>query len=144
MGVWDCPLPLRTVLLPPLVAAVNFAGSMILFYYTPLFELAITTHLGHILMVVHFTLVGYFFVNALVGIDPGPNRPGYPQRFLLLLATMAFHAFFGVSLMASDRLLVPDWFGNMGRAWGTPPSSTNKPGRVSPGESEKSPPSHSP
>ncbi len=104
----------------PLVAAVNFAGSMILFYYTPLFELAITTHLGHILMVVHFTLVGYFFVNALVGIDPGPNRPGYPQRFLLLLATMAFHAFFGVSLMASDRLLVPDWFGNMGRAWGDP------------------------
>ncbi|WP_051196501.1 cytochrome c oxidase assembly protein [Jonesia quinghaiensis] len=104
----------------PIVAAINFAGSMILFYYTPLFDLAITTHLGHILMVVHFSLVGYFFVNAVVGVDPGPNRPGYAQRLLLLLATMAFHAFFGVSLMASDALLVPDWFGNMGRAWGDP------------------------
>ncbi len=102
----------------PIVAAVNFAGSMILFYFSPLFELAMTTHMGHILMIVHFTLVGYFFANALIGIDPGPSRPGYAQRLILLLATMAFHAFFGVAIMSMDVLLAPDWFGLMGRDWG--------------------------
>jgi len=104
----------------PIVAAVIFAGSMIVFYYTPLFEYAMTTHIGHIAMIVHFTLAGYFFANALIGIDPGPNRPGYAQRLLLLLATMAFHAFFGVTLMSSNILLAPEWFGLMGRPWGPP------------------------
>lgn len=104
----------------PVIAAVNFAGSMIIFYYTPLFEWALTTHIGHLGMVAHFTLAGYFFANALIGIDPGPTRPGYPLRLLLLLATMAFHAFFGVALMSQTALLVPEWFGLLGRPWGPP------------------------
>lgn len=102
----------------PIVAAINFAGSMIVFYYTPAFEYALSTHIGHILMTVHFTMVGYFFANALIGIDPGPSRPPHAQRLLLLLATMAFHAFFGVTLMSGEILLVPEWFGLMGRPWG--------------------------
>ena len=102
----------------PLVAAVNFAGSMIVFYYTPAFEYALTTYIGHLLMLAHFTLAGYLFANALVGIDPGPHRPPYPQRLLLLFATMAFHAFFGVALTTGEVLLVPEWFGLLGREWG--------------------------
>ncbi|MGW8566959.1 cytochrome c oxidase assembly protein [Isoptericola sp. NPDC055881] len=104
----------------PVVAAVLFAGGMIAFYYTPAFEFALRNHAGHVWMIVHFTLVGYLFANALVGIDPGPKRPGYPQRLLLLFATMAFHAFFGVVLTTGTSLLVADWFGNMGRPWGLP------------------------
>lgn len=102
----------------PVVAAVNFAGSMIVFYYTPFFELALRTYAGHVAMTVHFLLAGYFFANALVGVDPGPRRLGYPQRLLLLFATMAFHAFFGVALMSGEVLLAPDWFGLLGREWG--------------------------
>lgn len=102
----------------PIVAAVNFAGSLVVFYYSPLFEFALRNHVGHLLMVVHFTIVGYLFVNALIGIDPGPKRPGFPLRIVLLFATMAFHAFFGVSLAASEVLLAPTWFGLMGRTWG--------------------------
>ncbi|WP_030150286.1 cytochrome c oxidase assembly protein [Oerskovia turbata] len=102
----------------PIVAAINFAGSMIVFYYTPAFELAMTTYVGHLAMLLHFTLAGYLFANALVGIDPGPHRPGWPQRLLLLLVTMAFHAFFGVSLTTGTALLVPEWFGLMGHDWG--------------------------
>ncbi|MEK8227150.1 cytochrome c oxidase assembly protein [Oerskovia sp. M15] len=44
--------------------------SMIVFYYTPAFELALTTYIGHLAMLLHFTLAGYLFANALVGIDP--------------------------------------------------------------------------
>ena len=102
----------------PVVAGVNFAGSLVVFYYTPLFELALTTHVGHILMVVHFTLAGYLFANALVGIDPGPARPSYPLRLLLLLATMGFHAFFGISIISQTSLLAADYFGWLGLPWG--------------------------
>ncbi|WP_084124958.1 cytochrome c oxidase assembly protein [Demequina sp. NBRC 110054] len=102
----------------PVVAAVNFAGSLVVFYYSPLFEFALSNHVGHLWMVLHFTLAGYFFANALVGIDPGPKRPGYPMRLVLLFATMAFHAFFGVAIATSEVLLVPEWFGLMGRTWG--------------------------
>lgn len=102
----------------PVVAAVNFAGSLIVFYYSPLFEFALRNHAGHLWMIVHFTLAGYLFANALVGIDPGPKRPPYPLRVVLLFATMAFHAFFGVALTSSEVLLAPRWYGLMGRDWG--------------------------
>lgn len=102
----------------PVVAAVNFAGSMIVFYYTPLFHLALTTHIGHIGMVVHFSLAGYLFVNVLIGVDPGPKRPAYPLRLVLLFATMAFHAFFGIAIMMMNSLLAADYFGALGLPWG--------------------------
>lgn len=102
----------------PVVACVNFVVSMLAFYYTDLFAWSLRSSVGHLFMVVHFTLVGYLFVNAMVGIDPGPRRLGYPQRLLAVFATMAFHAFFGVSLVTSESLLVADWFGLLGRPWG--------------------------
>ena len=102
----------------PLVAAANFAGSMIAFYYTGIFEWTLRSGVGHLAMALHFSLVGYLFVNALIGVDPGPTRPAYPQRLLLLFAAMGFHAFFGVTLMSGDALLAADWFGLLGRPWG--------------------------
>ncbi|WP_205706907.1 cytochrome c oxidase assembly protein [Kineococcus vitellinus] len=94
----------------PLVAAALFAGSLIVFYYSPLFELALRTHVGHELMMVHFLGTGYLFSSVLIGVDPGASRPAYPLRLILLLATMAFHAFFGVALMQGTQLLAADWF----------------------------------
>jgi cytochrome c oxidase assembly factor CtaG/putative copper export protein len=102
----------------PLFAAANFAGSLIIFYYSPLFGLAMRYHVGHELMIIHFTITGYIFVLSMIGSDPLPRRFPYPFRLLLLLATMAFHAFFGVSLMMATALLSGEYFGNMGRAWG--------------------------
>ncbi|MDN5910382.1 MAG: cytochrome c oxidase assembly protein, partial [Brevibacterium sp.] len=37
---------------------------------------------------------------------------------LMLLITMAFHAFFGISIMSSEVLIEGDWFGNIGADWG--------------------------
>jgi putative copper resistance protein D len=105
----------------PLVAAVIFAVSLLAFYYSPLFSWAVTDHLGHQWMIVHFLLSGYLFVNALIGVDPAPYRPAYPIRLLILMATMAFHAFFGLFLLSGTGLLLPEWFGAMGREWGQSP-----------------------
>lgn len=106
------------VITHPLFAAANFSGSLILFYYSPAFNLAMKYHVGHELMIIHFSLTGYIFVQSMIGADPLPTRAPYPLRLLLLLATMAFHAFFGVSLMMATGLLSGEYFGNMGRPWG--------------------------
>jgi len=105
----------------PLVAAVNFAASLVVFYFTPLFEWSTREHIGHQWMIFHFLITGYLFVQSLIGIDPGPNRFAYPIRIVMLIGVMAFHAFFGLALMGGTGLLLPDWFGAMGRTWGLPP-----------------------
>uniref|UniRef100_UPI0035BBE724 cytochrome c oxidase assembly protein n=1 Tax=Agreia sp. TaxID=1872416 RepID=UPI0035BBE724 len=102
----------------PLVAAILFAGSLWAFYYTPLFRWATTDHIGHEWMVTHFLITGYLLVQALIGVDPVPYRFPYPFRLLLLLAVMAFHAFFGLAMMTGNGLLLADWYGAMGRPWG--------------------------
>lgn len=102
----------------PLVAAVFFTVSLWAFYYSPLFRFAAEDHIGHTLMIVHFLATGYLLVLTLIGIDPMPYKAPYAIRMLVLLGTMAFHAFFGLTLMMSTSLLAADWYGAMGRPWG--------------------------
>jgi putative copper resistance protein D len=105
----------------PIVAAALFAVSLVVFYYSPLFELSLRTHTGHVLMHVHFLLTGYLFASVLIGIDPGPARPPYPLRLVVLFATMGFHAFFGMSLLQGTDLLAPGVLDSLGRTWGRTP-----------------------
>ena len=102
----------------PIFAAANFAFSIVLFYFTDLFRFTLRYHVGHEFMMVHFLFTGYMFALVLIGIDPIPRRPTYPMRLVLLLATMAAHAFIGISIMSLTTVLQASWFGNMGRPWG--------------------------
>ncbi len=102
----------------PIVAAAFFVVSLWGFYYSPLFRWAAEDHIGHTFMIVHFLLSGYLLVLSLIGIDPMPYKAPYPMRLLVLLGTMAFHAFFGLTLMMGTSLLASDWYGAMGRTWG--------------------------
>lgn len=102
----------------PIVAAINFATALLAFYYTPLFRWAVTDHVGHMWMIVHFLITGYLFTQSLIGIDPGANRVGFPLRLLSLVLVMTFHAFFGLSIMTGTGLLMADWYGATGRDWG--------------------------
>lgn len=119
--LWAVNTKYAQVIANPLVAALLFASSLVVFYFTPIFGWATREHLGHQWMIVHFVITGYLFVQALVGVDPGPARLGYPQRLMLLIATLAFHAFFGLAIMNGQTLLLPEWFGAMGRTWGPTP-----------------------
>ena len=102
----------------PLVATGVFLGSLVFFYYSPFFEFALRSNVGHVLMTVHFLVTGYLFASVICGVDPGPARPPYLFRLILLVATMGFHAFFGVVLMGSRQVLAEDWFASLGRTWG--------------------------
>jgi putative copper resistance protein D len=105
----------------PLFAAFMFASSLVAFYFTPIFGWSTRDHIGHEWMVVHFLITGYLFVQSIIGVDPGPHKIQFPLRIMLLIGTLAFHAFFGLALMAGDGLLLPEWFGAMGRTWGPTP-----------------------
>ena len=101
----------------PLVAAAIFFGSLVIFYFSPLFELALRTHTGHVLMTTHFLLAGYLFAWVLVGIDPGPKRWPPSLRLIILFITVSFHAFFGVALTTGTTLLAPTFYEGLHLPW---------------------------
>ncbi|HEV7147932.1 MAG TPA: cytochrome c oxidase assembly protein [Pedococcus sp.] len=105
----------------PIVAAALFFLSLVVFYYSPLFELALRTHTGHVLMIVHFLLTGYLFTWVLVGIDPGPKKWPPLMLLVILFATMSFHAFFGVVMTGSTTQLAPGFFDVIHLPWMTQP-----------------------
>ena len=106
------------VLANPVVAAALFFFSLAAFYWTGLFELSLTTHTGHLLMLAHFLLTGYLFTWVLIGIDPGVPRWSPLGLLGILFATISFHAFFGVALTGSEDLLAPGFFLQLNLPWG--------------------------
>ena len=126
--LWAVHTPWAKLVSNPIFAAINFAASLVIFYFTPLFAWSTQDHLGHQWMIVHFLITGYLFVQAVVGIDPGPVRIPHLLRLMLLIATLAFHAFFGLSLMNGESLLLPEWYGAMGRTWGEDPLTDQQTG----------------
>ncbi|MER8070376.1 cytochrome c oxidase assembly protein [Streptomyces sp. NPDC094034] len=83
-----------------------FIASLYGLYFTPLFDFLMESKTGHIAMMVHFLAVGLVFFWPIMGIDPGPHRPGYVMRMLELFAGMPFHAFFGIALMMASEPMV--------------------------------------
>ena len=128
--LWGLHSPVSRFLTHPVAAAALFTGSLMVFYYSPLFGVALTTHYGHEAMFVHFLASGYLFVWSLIGTDPGVRPTPYPLRLIILLATMAFHAFFAVTLMGSTTVLQPVWFETVfaDRGWGADPLADQRRG----------------
>ena len=54
--------------------------------------------------------MGALFFWPLVGIDPVPGRVAYPFRLLLVVLTLPFHAFLGVTIMSQDTLIGGSWY----------------------------------
>lgn len=125
-ALWAVHTKYARVISHPVIAAVLFAGSLVAFYFTPIFAWSTNEHIGHEWMVLHFLITGYLFVQSIIGVDPGPHKIQFPLRIMLLIGTLAFHAFFGLALMAGDGLLLPEWFGAMGRTWGVSPLEDQK------------------
>ncbi len=119
--MWAVHSPFARIVTHPFVAAAIFILSLWAFYFTDLVRWAMYEHLGHEWMTIHFLISGYLFVMSLIGADPVPYRLPYPGRLITLIAVMAMHAFFGIAIMMQEGLIVADWFGSMGRAWGPDP-----------------------
>lgn len=96
---------LRTVSHPVFTIPL-FIASLYGLYFTPIFDFLMGSTVGHIAMMVHFLAVGLVFFWPIMGVDPGPHRPGYVMRMLELFAGMPFHAFFGIALMMASEPMV--------------------------------------
>ncbi|MFJ2439421.1 MULTISPECIES: cytochrome c oxidase assembly protein [unclassified Streptomyces] len=83
-----------------------FIASLYGLYFTPIFDSLMGSTVGHLAMMTHFLLVGLVFFWPIMGVDPGPKRPGYLMRMLELFAGMPFHAFFGIALMMASEPMV--------------------------------------
>ncbi|MEU1125215.1 cytochrome c oxidase assembly protein [Streptomyces sp. NPDC005899] len=99
----------------PVFTIPLFIASLYGLYFTPLFDFLMGSKTGHVAMMVHFLAVGLVFFWPIMGVDPGPHRPGYVMRMLELFAGMPFHAFFGIALMMASQPMV--------KAYETPPAS---------------------
>ncbi|MBJ7902576.1 cytochrome c oxidase assembly protein [Streptomyces sp. NPDC003656] len=94
------------VITHPAFTIPMFIASLYALYFTPLFDFLMGSPLGHIAMMIHFLAVGVVFFWPIIGVDPGPHRPGYLMRMLELFAGMPFHAFFGIALMMASEPMV--------------------------------------
>jgi putative copper resistance protein D len=105
------------VLAHPIVATIIFVASTYALYFTPLFEMAMRAHLGHIAMLMHFLLTGGLFYWVLIGVDPAPHKLPYVGKLFVLFVTLPFHAFFGIALMNMNDL-ANGWYSSLHRTWG--------------------------
>jgi putative membrane protein len=86
-----------------------FIASLYGLYFTPLFDFLMRSTAGHTLMMAHFLGVGLLFFWPIMGVDPGPHRPGHLMRMLELFIGMPFHAFFGIAVMMASGLMVTSY-----------------------------------
>ncbi|MFF7754419.1 cytochrome c oxidase assembly protein [Streptomyces sp. NPDC007971] len=90
----------------PVFTIPLFIASLYALYFTPIFDFLMGSKFGHIAMMVHFLAVGVVFFWPIIGVDPGPHRPGHLMRMLELFAGMPFHAFFGIALMMASEPMI--------------------------------------
>ncbi|KAA1419792.1 bifunctional copper resistance protein CopD/cytochrome c oxidase assembly protein [Mumia zhuanghuii] len=103
----------------PLFVALVFVGSLYGLYFTPLFELAMESHIGHGLMELHFLAAGSLFYYVIVGVDPSPRTIAPLWRFVILMVTIPFHAFFSIALMSMTTVVAENFYLSLDRPYAT-------------------------
>ena len=110
----------------PAVVWVLFGGTLVALYFTGLYELSLRNGVVHALVHTHFVVVGFLFMGYVVGIDSLAQGFGYGARLLYVLVLLPFHAFVGVALLGSDRVLASGWYSQVVRSWGASPLDDQK------------------
>ena len=101
----------------PVSALALFDGSLFVLYMTPLFGNLMQSHIGHLVMSVHFLLAGILFFHVIIGIDPNPRKVPHIVRIVILFAAMSIHAFFAVALLSTTTMLDQGYFASLQTPW---------------------------
>jgi cytochrome c oxidase assembly factor CtaG len=94
---------------PPLTFAL-FVLTPWALYFSGWYTATLHSDYLHEMTHLHMVLVGCLFFWPLVGIDPLPGRISYPARMLLVVLTLPFHAFMGVTIMGQETLIGGSWY----------------------------------
>ena len=119
--VWFLHSPINRVLTNPFYVFVVYVIGLYGLYLTPAFGWLMGSHVGHIIMQLHFVTAGYLFYWVLIGIDPRPRPLPYWGRIVLLLLSLGVHAFFAVILMMGTTPMAVEWYGIVRPEWVTDP-----------------------
>ena len=101
----------------PVVALAIFDGSLFGLYFTDLFANMMQSHIGHLLMSLHFLAAGFLFFFVVIGIDPNPRKIPHLVQIVILFAAMSIHAFFSVALMSTTTLIDKGYFASLQTPW---------------------------
>ena len=107
----------RVLSSPPLTFAL-FVLSPWALYLTSWYDATLTSTYLHEALHLHFVAVGALFLWPVVGVDPVPGRVAYPFRMLLMLLTLPFHAFLGITLMDQEELVAGEWYAGLAERTG--------------------------
>ena len=119
--MWFLHSWITRILTNPFYVFIVYVLGLYGLYLTPAFGWLMGSHVGHIVMELHFLLSGYLFYWVVIGIDPRPRPLPYWGRLLLLLLSMSVHAFFAVILMMGTTPIAPEWYGIVRPDWITDP-----------------------
>jgi len=111
----------------PLVAWVLFTVSLYGLYFSPLFDLTLRQPLVHDLVHLHFLAAGLLFWWPVVGLDPSRWRLPHIARLGFVFVMVPFHAFLGVAIMNSGRVMAPT-LESFQRTWGPTPLADQQAG----------------
>jgi cytochrome c oxidase assembly factor CtaG len=111
LAVLHAPV-VRVLSAPPLAFAL-FVLTPWALYLSGWYDATLTSTYLHEALHLHFVLIGALFLWPIVGVDPVPGRVGYPFRMLLMVMTLPFHAFLGITLMAQQELVAGDWYSSL-------------------------------
>ena len=101
----------------PVVILALFDGSLFVLYMTKLFGNMMQSHLGHLVMNVHFLLAGILFFHVIIGIDPNPRKVPHIVRIVILFAAMSIHAFFAIALISTSTVIDQGYFASLQTPW---------------------------
>ncbi len=103
----------------PLVATALFVAGFYGLYLGGLFDAAVGSHIGHVVMNVHFLASGYLFYWVVIGVDPTP-RPIPPlAKVAVVFASLPLHAFFAIILMSMNKVLGGSFYRSLHLSWHT-------------------------
>ena len=101
----------------PIVALLIFDGSLFGLYFTNLFADLMQSHIGHLIMNLHFLTAGFLFFFVIIGVDPNPRKIPHLVQMVVLFAAMSIHAFFSVALMSTTTLIDKGYFKSLQTPW---------------------------
>ncbi|WP_372733989.1 cytochrome c oxidase assembly protein [Nocardioides sp.] len=99
----------RVLTFPPLAFGLYIVSPWAL-YFSGWYPATLDSVVLHEFMHAHLVVVGSIFFWPMVGIDPVPGRVDYPFRVLLVVLTLPFHAFLGVTIMGQETLLAGEHY----------------------------------
>lgn len=108
------------VLTHPVTALALFAVFLVGSHLSPLYNLALEREWVHEIEHICYLLTALLFWWPALGVDPAPQRIGYPARLLYLFLAMPVTAFLGVAIASAPHVMYPYYLAHP-PPWGSTP-----------------------